>query len=201
MKFNKPEIYQCYRLIIDRDLYEYIMTLAQESAPNEILGMGAISKKYSANRTDFILEEVYIPEQFVLPGYCKFKEGAQNEIIEEVIASGGDPEKLCFRWHSHGNGSVYFSPVDESDIGNCDSPYVVNLVVNAEREMIARLDVFEPVHFHNIPVSIIIEPVKDKELVAECRADIEACCEPMPPKTVYRDIKLTGECGPTTSFD
>lgn len=173
-----------YRLLIDIELYSYMMTLAQESLPNEILGMGAVAVKSSKYCTDFILEDIFIPEQLVSPSYCTFKEGAQNRIIEEVIERGGDVEKLCFRWHSHANGPVYFSPVDEKDIKNCDSPYVVNLVVNARQEMKARLDILEParaygrkIRFSNVPVSVVVQPLADETAIKECQDDIASCCE------------------------
>lgn len=174
---STPEVSQSYRLIIDIELYQYIMTLAQESTPNEIIGMGAIVKEYHKHYTDFILTDVIVPEQYVSPGYCAFKEGAQNKIIRDVIEGGGNPEELCFRWHSHANGPVFFSLLDEEDIANCDSPYVVNMIINAKHEMIARLDVFEPVHFRNIPVSIIIKPIPYEGLIVECQENIKSCCE------------------------
>ena len=170
---------QSYNLLIDVELYEYIMTLARESAPNEVLGMGMISMQECGHCTDFLLEEVFIPNQFVAPGYCAFKEGSQNEIIEEVLERGDSPEGLCFRWHSHADGDVYFSSIDEDDIVNCDSPYVVNLVVNAKQEMIARLDILEPVPVRNIPVNVLVTPSLDEELIKECNAEIMQCCKPI----------------------
>lgn len=176
------EVFYCsseqkYRLIIDTELYEYMMTLARESAPNEILGMGMLSKRCRGHNTEFILEEVFVPEQTVSPGYCKFKKGAQNDIINEVLERGDSPEGLCFRWHSHAFGSVYFSQTDEKDIDDCDSPYVVNLVVNARRDMVARLDVLEPVRVRHVPLEIIVEPSENEKLVRECKAEIKACCD------------------------
>ena len=170
---------QQYRLLIDTDLYAYIMVLAQESAPNEITGMGMITKKVHGYFTDFVLEEVIVPEQLVCPGYSAFKEGAQNKIITDVLDRGDDPEKLCFRWHSHGNGAVFFSSIDEEDINNCDSPYVVNMVVNAQCDMVARLDVLEPVRIRHIPVNVVVEPLRDDALIRECRNEIKECCEVM----------------------
>lgn len=173
---------QQYRLLIDTDLYAYIMVLAQESAPNEITGMGMITKKVHGYFTDFVLEEVIVPEQLVCPGYSAFKEGAQNKIITDVLERGDDPEKLCFRWHSHGNGAVFFSSIDEEDIADCDSPYVVNLVVNTHCDVIARLDVLEPIRIRNIPVRVVIEPAYDEALVEECRDEVKKCCEVMQKK-------------------
>lgn len=188
---------QKYNLLIDVELYEYMMTLARESAPNEILGMGMISMHCNDHCTDFVLEEVFIPDQFVAPGFCTFKVGAQNEIINEVLERGDSPEGLCFRWHSHGNGAVFFSSIDEDDIDECDSPYVVNLVVNARQEMVARLDILEPVRVRNIPVDVIVVPSGDVALAAECKQEIAQRCEPIaqaskdgPRRTVgsFRDL-------------
>ncbi len=179
---------QSYQLVIDAELYQYIMTLARESAPNEILGMGMISKECYKNirLTQFVLEELFLPEQKVSPDNCIFNEGAQNKIIQEVIERGDSPVGLCFRWHSHANHPVYFSPMDEADIDACDSPYVVNLVVNANRDMLARLDILGPVRVRNIPLEIVIEPTEDEELVAECRDEIEECCRPLSRESTSR---------------
>lgn len=182
---------QSYRLVIDAELYQYIMTLARESAPNEILGMGMISKQCSRSTrlTQFVLEEVFVPVQKVGPDDCVFEEGAQNEIIYEVIERGDSPVGLCFRWHSHADHPVYFSPIDENDIDDCDSPYVVNLVVNANRDMLARLDILEPVRVRNIPLEIIIEPTRDGELMAECKDEIKKYCKPFPERSTLRQLK------------
>ena len=171
---------QTYRLIIDAELYQYMMTLAELSAPNEILGIGMISKKEHDYYMDFVVEEVFVPRQEVSHGYCTFAEGAQNEIIDEVLARGDSVEELCFRWHSHGYASVFFSPTDEKDIDNCDSPYVVNLVVNAYKDVIARLDVLEPVRVRNIPLEIVIDVPIDDTVVTECADEIAANCKILP---------------------
>lgn len=180
---------QTYRLIIDTDLYSYIMQLAQQALPNEITGIGMVAKKCHGYHTDFVVEDVRVPKQYVSPDLSSFEEGALNKIIEEMLQEGDDVEKLCFRWHSHADGAVFFSHIDENDIDRCGSPYVVNLVVNARYEMLARLDILEPVRVRGIPLSVVIEPIYDEELIAECKADVTGCCKPMPSKKFEHHFK------------
>jgi len=168
---------QRYRLIVDSRLWGYMMALAELSAPNEILGIGMISKRCIGYNTDFIVDEIFIPRQEVASNYCSFADGAQNEIMHEILERGDSTEKLCFRWHSHGKGSVFFSAIDEKDIDNCDSPYVVNMVVNAYRNSIARLDVLEPVRVRNIPLEIFVDVKLEDIERTECMYEIKEKCK------------------------
>ena len=173
---------QTYRLIIDIELYQYMMVLAKQSAPNEILGIGMMTKREFGYITEFIVEEVFVPRQEVAPGYCTFAENAQNEIMNEILERGDSTEMLRFRWHSHGDGEVFFSPIDENDIDKCDSDYVVNLVVNARCDKVARLDILDPVRVRNIPLEVVIDAGDDKELVEECKEEILKNCRLLPEK-------------------
>lgn len=168
---------QRYRLVIDSKLWGYMMALTVLSAPNEILGIGMMTKKCVGYNTDFIVDEIFIPKQEVAANCCSFADGAQNEIMNKILERGDNTERLCFRWHSHGNGPVFFSAIDEKDIDNCSFPYVVNLVVNVNQDSVARLDVLNPVRIRNIPLKIHINAeVRDAER-AECMREIREKCK------------------------
>ncbi len=171
---------QRYRLIVDSELWGYMMALASLSAPNEVLGIGMITKRCVGYSTDFIVDEIFVPRQEVAANYCSFAEGAQNEIMNDILERGDSTEKLCFRWHSHGNGSVFFSTIDEKDIDNCDSPYVVNMVVNAYRDSIARLDILEPVRVRNIPLEILVDINEEILERTKCIREIKEKCKMVP---------------------
>ena len=57
---------------------------------------------------------------------------------------------------------------------------MVNLVVNAYKDVIARLDVLEPVRVRNIPLEIVIDVPIDDAVVTECADEIAANCKILP---------------------
>ena len=168
---------QRYRLIVNPRLWGRIMTLAELSSLNEILGIGMITKRCVGYNTDFILDEIFVPRQEVAANYCSFADGAQDEIINEILKRGDSTEKLCFWWRSHGKGSVFFSATDDKAIDNCGLPYVVNLVVNAYQDSIARLDVLDPVRVRNIPLKIFVDVNAEGAERAKCLSEIGEKCK------------------------
>lgn len=150
----------------------------QFSLPNEVTGIGAIRLD---SREHCTVTDIFLPYQQVSPGFSEFADGALNTIITDFV--GDNPTRvgeLCFRWHSHGLGKVFWSGTDEQDISEWKGSWVVNLVTNAKADVLTRLDIFEPFHHANIPIETVIDFPEDLELMTTCQSLIEQRVSPIP---------------------
>lgn len=127
------------RLVLPLSIWQQIQGYAIAASPNEITGLGTIKQR----GRDFVVDEIFVPEQRTSAAYCETKAGALNDIILNLIEDNpARAGQLRFRWHSHVTGNVYWSATDEADIAATDASWVVNLVVNVRGDKKARLDVF-----------------------------------------------------------
>ena len=144
------------KLNLPCNIWHEMMALAQLSDLYEITGMGLI--ELEPDRKTFRVKKLYLPRQAVSNVSVETEEAAVNEVVTDVISENiEDAEKLRFRWHSHGAGSVFFSSIDEKDIDNWSADWVVNLVINNKGEHIARFDMFEPIRVENHPVEVVVD--------------------------------------------
>ncbi len=167
MNLRVPGAHLCIPLAIWQRLRMYV----ELSAPHEVTGIGTLMLLDAEN---FYVKEVFLPRQTASQVDCEFQEGELNEIIYELMQ--GNPsrvEQLRFRWHSHGYSQVFWSQKDEQDIAAWESPWVVNLVMNAQNERLARLDLFSPLRIRNYPLKVEIVIPEDAKLHNECAEELE----------------------------
>lgn len=147
-------------------LWQKIQYYVDAVLPREVTGIGTIEQ---VDLTNLKVTDIFLPEQHTSAGFSQFDDGALNNIIFDLIEYNPTSVGLLrFRWHSHGNGQVFWSGLDEADINSWEGPYVVNLVTNQHRDILARLDLFEPFRIANIPLDVIIDYPADDKLRAEC---------------------------------
>lgn len=160
------------KLIIPENIRRQIFCYIAETTPYEVTGIGTIV--FIEKEQSFEISEIFLPRQKVDIAHCSFAPNALHEIIFDLIkdnpARAGD---LRFRWHSHAEGKVFWSTIDEADIENTNSDWVVNLVVNQRHEMLARLDLFRPFRVKNIPLEIVNLEYIDPEIATQYRAEVE----------------------------
>lgn len=158
------------QLHIPYEIWQEIHALATLSAPNEITGLGTIQSIDGS----FYVKRIFVPQQLVNPGYCETAEGALNEIISNLLESNAEEvANLRFRWHSHADNGVFWSTTDEHDISSWEGPWVVNLVVNAAGDYLARLDVLQDIRISNIPLDIRIDiETFPRKLLEHCASEI-----------------------------
>lgn len=167
-------------LHIPYDIWQRLKYYVQFSLPNEVTGIGAIRLDDKENCT---VSGIFLPHQQVSPGFSEFADGALNTIITDFV--GDNPTRvgeLCFRWHSHGLGKVFWSGTDEQDISEWKGSWVINLVINARHDVLARLDIFEPFHHANIPITAVIDYPEDLALMAECQSMVKQKVNLIPTK-------------------
>ncbi len=144
------------KLIIPHMIWKEIMTLTQLASPYEVTGIGLI--EVGNDRETFYVKKIFLPRQTAGFSYATTEDYAMNEIIADVVSEDeNNAEKLRFRWHSHAEGSVFFSSHDENDIASHSADWAVNLVVNVKGGGIARFDAFNPIRITNYPVDIFVD--------------------------------------------
>lgn len=155
-------------------IWQQLRCYVETSLPNEVTGAG-VAEMVDPENAQVI--ELYLPKQHVSSGYSEFGNGELGRITCKFFASyppaaAGD---LCFRWHSHGYGQVFWSSIDEADIDRWKGDYAFNLVTNAHGDTLTRLDYFRPYRAKNIPVRFAIDyPPLDPGLMKQYQAEIKA---------------------------
>ena len=150
-----------------------MLYLAQSVLPNEITGIGTVEFDHKTNT--YRVTEIFVPKQTASTALCQFRPTALHEIISELAENEVDEiEKLYFRWHSHGNYNVFFSSTDEADIETWQGDRVINLVINAREDRIARFDTFyrestKLPRLRDYPVNVFIDLPENPELKDACQ--------------------------------
>ena len=141
-------------------------------AEGEVSGLGKVER--SGN--DFIITDVYCLKQY--------NTGASTELDSEDIAKllcrlyekKEDVSLLKFWWHSHANFGAFWSGTDTHTISEfaASNSYLISLVTNKNGDILARLDIFNPIEctFDNVELDVMID-AKDAALKEECQKELE----------------------------
>lgn len=153
-------------------IWQKLRLYTELSLPNEVTGIGTVQV---VDPEHLLVTEIFLPYHKTSPGDCEFADGELNQIMYDLIER--DPEhgasELRFRWHSHGYGNVFWSGKDENDINDWDASWVVNLVMNARGEYLARLDYFEPLRIREHPVTLQIDYPEELAIRAACQQELQ----------------------------
>jgi len=108
----------------------------------EIGGMAILEEDKDG---DWIIKHPTILKQEVTGSTCTLdKEELANYYTKSAIKYGDNIKFLW--WHSHGTGSTFWSPTDETAIKEYSSSnWSVSLVVNAKAEYTLRVDYWKPI--------------------------------------------------------
>jgi hypothetical protein len=131
---------------ISRKDFDKIIYFAKASVKEfngaEIGGMAILEEDKDG---DWIIKHPTILKQEVTGGTCTLdKEELANYYTKSAIKYGDNIKFLW--WHSHGTGSTFWSPTDETAIKEYSSSnWSVSLVVNAKAEYTLRVDYWKPI--------------------------------------------------------
>lgn len=121
-----------------------------------------------------MVTKLFLPKQQTCSYFCDFEEGELNRIILDVVQENPVQAKsLCFRWHSHADGAVFWSTRDEQDIAAWKGDWTVNLVVNTLGEYLGRLDIFKPFRVSKIPLSVVVDYDIDMRISEKCAQEVQ----------------------------
>ena len=157
-------------LLLPIKIWQQMQNYTELSLPNEVTGIGTIQV---LDRNRFRVDEIFLPRQKVSPNTSDFLPYALNDIIYDLMLT--DPKRvasLCFRFHSHADGSVFWSERDERDIRDCSGDWAINLVMNSANETLARFDQFSPIRLSNLPVDVVLDFDHDEQLRQTCAREI-----------------------------
>jgi len=114
-------------------------------ADEEWSGLGYIREDFSGLTPKIIIENVYLVKQVNSAASTKMDSKDVNRLITDLLVADKDPKWLRCWIHSHGSGSVFWSNTDEKTCQiYADEGYMVSIVVNKNRHLIARLNIYEP---------------------------------------------------------
>jgi len=140
-----------------------------DNCNDEIGGMG----KLRVENGDFYVEDVEIYDQVVTPGTVDLTAETLAKWQVTKIKAKESLAPYTFFWHSHANMTVFFSATDKTTInGSTEFPFLVSLVINHKHELVARLDIFKPVHVTVEQLTIKVLDTINSELIASCQKEI-----------------------------
>jgi hypothetical protein len=141
-----------------------------DNCPYEIGGLG----KVTCVDGDFIVSDVEIFTQTVTPAHVDMTAETLAKFQTEKIRAKESMRDYKFWWHSHAKMDAFFSSTDTAtiDASGSEFPWLVSFVSNHAHKMIARLDIYQPVHVHCSLEVEVLEDI-DQTIIDQCKADID----------------------------
>lgn len=149
-----------------------------ELAQGEVSALGLVDEIRDADTgliralrvTDFRLVK-----QQCSPDETTMDPAAIAGLILDLEAQGIDSRKLRCWAHSHGTMSVFWSGTDHDCIeGLANGDYLISIVVNKQRDSMARLDVYHPCHLYVTDAVWEVYAPLPEDLAQACFAEFRA---------------------------
>ena len=117
-----------------------VIQLAVAECSKEVGWLGTVQVLESG---DYLIDQVFIPEQFVTGAETDIDAQTMAALAQEIIAAGDDPGRLMYWGHSHVNMGVSPSGQDETQIEAylADQPVMIRGIYNKKGD--AKVDVFD----------------------------------------------------------
>jgi hypothetical protein len=158
-------------------------------APGEVSALGIVER----DDEDLLVTDLFLPKQTCGAASTDMDQGAVAQLLVDLEAKGIDPRTLRLWLHSHADMGTFWSTTDAETIaGLCNDGFVLSIVTNKKGQMLARVDVFEPIRFTVDKVAV--EPLfPEFNLRDACKAEIEAKVEKAVPLVQVADLRRNGE--------
>lgn len=114
------------------------------NTPGEVSGLGLVTLIDGV----FNVSRVFLPEQRCSMGYTKIGPEAQGRLMYSLYKQKLPIENLRFWWHTHGNGSVFWSGTDDDQaqqLAHSNGEWSLSLVINQRGDSLCRADLVRPV--------------------------------------------------------
>lgn len=160
------------RLLIPRKSYNKIMGYAK-ACDQEISGFADV--EYKQDESAFVVGQVYLLEQEVGPAETEMTEEAVSQLMLKFINEGKTQMPRLW-WHSHVHMATFFSGTDDATMAMLkNDSFVIGLVVNKEKSMLAQLRVYcAGITLDDMPVAILEEEeADDPTLVQEVNSKVK----------------------------
>jgi len=150
----------------------------------EVSGLGKVER---LGRDDFLCTDVLLFEQESSWGGTELSQEAVAEFFAALIERGEDPGQYRLWWHSHGHHPCFWSRMDIKTIERLGDTWLVSVVGNVAGDLVARIDVFEPVHlWGELSTAVYLE--KDAHLA-------EAIKQELAEKVRYKKVWYPAQSG------
>lgn len=121
----------------------------------EVSGLGKVE---CLGRDDFLCTDVVLFEQESSWGGTELSQEAVAEFFAALIERGEDPGQYRLWWHSHGRHQCFWSRTDVKTIERLGDTWLVSVVGNVAGDLLARIDIFKPVHLRGeLPTGVYLE--------------------------------------------
>lgn len=136
----------------------------------EVSGLGRV---HCLGREEFLIDEIVLLEQESTWGSTELSRDALTRFLEELLARGEDPAAYRVFWHSHVDMRCFWSRVDERTIKNFGAPWLISIVAKQFGEILARIDVFDPVHLCADKVTVDVYLKASDDEVRAIKGELE----------------------------
>lgn len=162
-----------------RQKLRYFVDLCED----EISGFGKLEVKVENGERYLIVTDFIIIKQVCSGAHSTMDEESMGKFLYEITKSGEDLSKWKVWWHSHAKMTAFFSGTDTGTIDkSTEFPYLVSLVSNHNGDIIARLDIFDPLRHHET-LEVVVLSEENEELKALCQKEIDEKVSKSPERT------------------
>ena len=191
------------RLVFPRPLWEELLFIAKEVAPNEVSGLGEI--------------EIVEPGRLRVKALHLLRQKASQADVELSPAQVAELQsQLCERdvshqlklwWHTHGDGQPFWSSQDEHTCEKLrlSGEWFASVVLNSKGEALGRVDSGGEFGSYAIEVGVVVESMLTPARREALRQEITETVEIVPLATEsltaeeLQPVKRCGECDKITT--
>lgn len=155
-----------------------------EAFDTECSGCGIVEriehKEGDVTEVEFKVTEIFLPNQKNSAAATDIEAEEITKLVTELVIQGrdADVEKLRFHWHSHVNMSVFHSSTDEENYEDLRTgPYLVSIVANKKKELLGRVDYYEPVRLSIVEVPVYVRILTDVRIPARVKENMARVAE------------------------
>jgi len=164
------------KVLINERAYQKIrnwVTLAS----GEVSGLGLVSeqKDEKGNIKQLIVNDVFLLKQECSGTETLLDDASVGQFLIELVQQNIDTSKVKLWWHSHADMNVFWSQTDEQCVlGLANSSYMISIVTNKKKDILTRIDVYQPFHITLNKVETAIQHPDDLELLEFCKKEFMA---------------------------
>lgn len=138
----------------------------------EISGLGVVSRHPNWK---FLIEDIILFSQEVTAGTTDLDEETLHQFLTEAVNQNLDPSALKLWWHSHVNGSCFWSGIDTETIDKAllGNDWMLSIVGNKKGEYKCRLDTYNPVRIALDELPLQLQQVTDVGLWKQLKEEVK----------------------------
>jgi hypothetical protein len=141
-----------------------------ELCPEEISGLGRVVMPKAST---FLITDILLFSQEVSAGSTDLDQATVAQFVVEALQGDHKPEELKVWWHSHVNGSCFWSGTDNTTIEGFINGWMISVVGNKKGEYMARLDIYDPLRLLLDDIALSVQATKNKGLLEKLKLEMD----------------------------